>query len=123
MGPDGTVGSWSLVTDTGDVVCEGECLWPDVDRSIRIREFWYHDAMGHSGHLEKFDAYGFQRYQAAGLDGKSLGSGAQILAVKDDEVTVLEIDDATGRRTATRVPLSQLTYNRELMRDGDVGEE
>lgn len=108
---------WRLVTEDGSEISERGSLWPSVPADVRVREFWYRDRLGVEGKVDGFDAYGFQRYSTVS-PAAELASGAQILAVIGDVVTVIDIDDATGQRSVERLPLAQMTYDRRLLRDG-----
>ena len=117
MDPHGSVnstGPWRLTTDDGQVFDERTCLWPDLPAGISVAELY---CLGHR--FTGFRAYGFQRYALTTPSGRLVGTGLQVICVVDDErVMVTDVNGASGVRESRSLPVSDLTYNRELLRAG-----
>ena len=109
---------FAIVTDKGLTLNERELFWTDVPPDVRIRELHFVPSVGQPGRMEGFDSYGFQRFQIQLVDGKGVGRGAQLIGVRGQEATIVEINEVTGARKMSKIPLSELTYNRELLRHG-----
>jgi hypothetical protein len=111
---------WAVVTESGDVIRESRaCLWPSLPESTRVRELRYRTTWGEIGKIEGYEAYGFQRYSLTLPDGAHAPvAGAQLIGVNGHEVTIIEIDEVSGRVTSTKIPRRELTYSPELLRHG-----
>lgn len=109
---------FAIVTDKGLTLSEREQFWIDVPPDVVIRELHFVPEHGAPGRMENFDAYGFQRFTIMLPDGRGVARGAQLLGLRGDEVTVVEINEDTGHRLVTKMPVSDMTYDRELLRRG-----
>lgn len=104
---------WRLTTAEGREICERDCLWPDLPTDMRITALVFGDAR-----LADQEAYGFQRYQVTKPCGLVTGRGAQILGIRGDVVTILDVGQDTGLVVEKKIPVTELTYARGLLRPG-----
>jgi len=113
MDSNGTL-MWSLTTDSGRLVTERDCLWPQLPNDLVIRRLEYDKNV-----LQGFKAYGFQRYLVNAVGGDDLGHGVQLIAVKKNgSVQIIDIDHTRGQRRVWTIPESELTYDKRLLRQG-----
>lgn len=114
---------WTVVTEDGKLISERDCTWPDLPVDVCISELRYRDRSGRLGRFGPYDAYGFQRFSITPAgNGPSLAhAGTQLIGVRGEEVTVVEINEVTGEASMRKFPRAELTYRPELLRHGTRG--
>ena len=103
---------WLLATKGEGIVSESDVMWPDLPPEIEIAALRYR-----SEKLMGFDFYGFQRFSINAPGGR-IGGGVQLIGIKGDVATIIELDESTGVRRRWNVPGAELTYAPELLRHG-----
>ena len=111
---------WAVVTSDDKLIDERDCLWPDLPAGVRIKKLLWRDGQGRVGGLEGFDSYGFQRTGFATPTSHTV-TGVELIGVKGNDVTVVEISEHTGAKSQRRLKRPELTYNPGLLRDGIGG--
>lgn len=111
--------TWAIVTEAGNMISERDCIWPSLSEDVRIRELRYRTRTGLVGKIEGFELYGFQRYSVTSPQGDHIAhAGTQLIGVKDDEVTIIDINETQGVITRATMTVSELTYDPTLLRSG-----
>jgi hypothetical protein len=113
MDHDGALSAWRLTAVDGRVFHEAHAPWPALPEDVVVAEL----AVGEDL-FTGFQAYGWQRYTVAGLNGRALSRGYQVLGLVGDWVLVTDVDEVYGRRVTRAVPLAKMTYDRRLLRRG-----
>jgi len=110
--------TWTLTTADGRKITEAEGPWPTLPTDLRIARLVYRPQRGGAeAVLAGYEAYGFQRYGLTVPGAPSLPfAGAQIIGVRGDQATIIDVNEITGAHRGWSQPVGELTYARHLLR-------